>query len=390
MRRAARKIVAVLAPVATVVATVVVLPAGASGASGQSHATGAHTVATSSSGNPWTWPGTAKKGYLPPTEPDVNGDGHVKIGLITAGTVHDHSYYQSEVTAITKYAKKNKWTTPVVQSKVTPSNALSAAQNMCSQGIDLLVIGESELAAATPAASSPSCKGIPVWIFTSKNVPLTKPSKPYLHVASTTGSNSTVATGVAMGLWMKTHKQTTAGFITGPALSFTEAAAQGYLAGMQYVTKKFKMSASYTGTLTASGPAITAATAMLAKGIKMIFPYLGAALFPTATHIVSKGGASPSDGGKWCKRQGVKFAIQQAYNPGYYLEPALAQFAKGTMRVGVTQTFVLGKTSVPSVSFCPSAKVSSSAKNKLKNTIKKLESGKVTATKLIKKTPVPK
>jgi basic membrane protein A len=390
MRRAARKIAAVLAPVATLAATVAALPVAAGASANASHAAGAHTVASSSSGNPWTWPGTASKGYLPPKEPDVNGDGHVKIGLITAGTVHDHSYYQSEVTAIKKYAKKHHWTTPIVQSKVTSSNALSAAQNMCSQGIDLLVIGQSQLAAATPAAKSPSCKGIPTWIFTSKNVPLTSADKPYLLVATTTGSNSTFATGVAMGLWMKSHHQTTAGFITGPALSFTEAAAQGFLAGMQYVTRKFSMDASYTGTLTASGPAITAATAMIAKGIKMIYPYLGASLFPTATYIVKHGGASPSDGGKWCQAQGVKFAINQAYNPGYYLDPALTKFAKGTMRVGVTQTFVLGKTSVPAVSFCSSAGVTKGAKGKLNSTISKLESGKITSTKLIKKTPVPK
>ena len=193
-----------------------------------------------------------------------------------------------------------------------------------------------------------------------------------------------------MGLWLKDHKQKTAGFITGPALSFTEGAAQGYLAGMRYVTKNFKMDAVYTGTLTASGPAITAATSMIAKGIKLIFPYLGASLFPTATYIVKHGGAVPSDGGNWCKAQGVTFAIKQAYFPGYLLDPALTQFAKGKMRVGVLQQFSLGKTKVPSVSFCSSAKASSSSKSSLSQTIKKLENGQITATKLIKKTPIPK
>lgn len=342
----------------------------------------------SAAGNPWTWPGTATKGYLPPNEPAVHG-GTVKIGLITAGTVHDHSYYQSEVTVIDKYAKKYHWTT-VIQGSVPSANALSAAENMCSQGVDLLVIGESQLAAATPAAVTSTCQGTPVWIFTSIHVPLTTADKPYMHIATTTGTNSVFATGVAMGLWMKQHHQKTAGFVTGPALSFTEGAAQSYLAGIQYVIKHATMDAAYTGTLTASGPAITAATSMVSKGIKMIFPYLGASLFPTAKYVVDHGGASPSDGVDACKRSGVKFAIKQAYDPGYFLDSALTQFAHGKMRVGVTESFVMGKTSVPSVSFCKTAHVSKKAKNRLAKVIKKLESGKITATALIKKTPIPK
>jgi basic membrane protein A and related proteins len=349
-------------------------------------------VATSAvagaSGNPWTWPGTSSKGYLPTGEPAVHG-GKVKVGLITAGTVHDHGYYESEVTTIDKYAKKYNWTT-VVQGSVPTSNALSAAENMCSQGVDLLIIGESQLAAATPAALTSVCKDTPVWIFTAPYVPLTAATKPYLHIATTTGSPSTFATGVAMGLWMKAHHQKKAGFVTGPALSFTEGAAQGYLAGIQYVTKNFSMDAAYTGTLTASGPAITAATSMISKGIKMIFPYLGASLYSTAKYVVSHGGASPSDGGQFCSHEGVKFAIEQVYDPGYLLTPALTQFAHGKMRVGVTETFIMGKTKVPSVSFCSSAKVPKSATKTLKKVIKKLESHTLTATALIKKTPIPK
>lgn len=318
----------------------------------------------------------------------MDGSGAVKIGLITAGTVHDHGYYESEVAAIDRYAGRYGWTT-LVQGNVTPSDALSAAQNMCSQGVDLLVIGESELIAATPAASTPSCKGIPMWFYTSANVPVTTTSLPYLHIAQTTTATSTFATGVAMGIWMKEHHQTTAGFITGPALSFTEGAAQAYLAGMQYVTKTFVMDPVYTGTLTASGPAITAATSMIAKGIEMIFPFLGASLFPTAQYITSHGGATPSDGGKWCSHTGVTFAIQEVYDPGYVLDPALTQFAHGKMRVGVLQKFALGKTSVPAVSFCSTSGVSSSGRQQLQHVVRKLETGTITATALITSTPVP-
>ncbi len=340
--------------------------------------------------NPWTWPGTAKNGYLPAHEPDVHRGKEVKIGLISAGTIHDHGYYQSEVTVIDAYAKKYHWTR-ILEGKVATADALSDAENMCSQGVDLLVIGESELGAATPAAMTSVCKDTPMWIFTAPYVKLTKASEPYLHVATTTGSPSTVATGVAMGLWMKAHHQTTAGFVTGPALPFTEGAAQGYLAGMQYVTKHFSIDAAFTGTLTASGPAVTAASALIAKGVKMIFPYLGGgALFSVAKYVASHGGTSPSDGGKWCDRTGVKFSIEEVYNPGYLLAPALTQFAHGKMRVGVTEQFAMGVTSAPAVEFCAGAGVPMSASTALTTFIKQVESHKITATALVKKTPIPK
>lgn len=385
--RNARRLAAMLLP-AAVMGTVVVGSATGAGAATRPSHNQVRTVAANTT-DPWTWPGTPSKGYLPPNEPKVHGSGEPTVGLITAGTIHDKGYYQSEVTAIDKFAKKYHWKT-IIQGSVKTADALSAAENMCSQGVDLLVIGESQLAAATPAASTSSCKDTPVWIFTAPYVPLTTASKPYLHIASTTGANSTFATGVAMGLWMKAHHQTTAGFVTGPALSFTEGAAQGYLAGIRYVLKKATMDAVYTGTLTASGPAITAATSMIAKGVKMIFPYLGASLLPTAKYISSHGGASPSDGGAYCSHAGATFAIQQSYNPGYLLQPALTQFAHGKMRVGVTQLFALGKTKIPGVSFCKSAGVSAKDKSTLNTVIKKLENGTITATKLTKATPIPK
>lgn len=374
--------IALLAPAAALVLGLVTGGAGTAAA-----ATGSTTASTPGQADPWGWPGSPSKGYLPPHEPAVHG-GKVKVGLITAGTVHDHGYYESEAAVLADYAKKHHWST-VVQGSVPPANALSAAENMCSQGVDLLIIGESQLAAAVPATHASVCKDTPVWIFTSTAVSLTKTAMPYMHVATTTGAPSLFATGIAMGLWMKAHDQTTAGFVTGPALSFTEAAAQGYLAGIRYVIKDAKLDAVYTGTLTASGPAITAATSMIGKGIKMIYPYLGASLFATAKYIEGHGGAVPTAGGRWCNHQGVNFAIEQVFNPGYLLAPALGQFAKGKMRVGTVEDFVMGKSKVPSVSFCPVAGVSHRAVKTLKKDIKNIASGKITAAKLVTRTPVP-
>lgn len=343
----------------------------------------AHLLATTQ--NPWGWSGTATKGYLPPHEPHVHA-GKVTIGLLSAGTIHDHGYYQSEATVLSTAAKKYHWKT-IIEGPVTNAKALADAENLCVQGVDLVVIGQSQIASAESAASSPTCKGTPFWIYGS--IGTVTPS-PYLYIAQTTANDQAYVTGVAMGIWLKDHHETRAGFIAGPALSFTERPAQSYLAGMRSVIKNATMDAVFTGSFTATGPAITAAKSMLASGVQLIYPYLGGALYPTARYITQHGGATLSGGGAACSNQGVNFAIRQVYNPGYYLAPALSAFAHGKFREGLVRTFILGKTAVPTVQFCHTKGVTFTKGNaSLNKIIHKVATGALTPTAAITATPTP-
>jgi basic membrane protein A and related proteins len=342
------------------------------------------TGSPASASGPWGWPGTAQTGYLPPHEPDVNKDGTVKIGLITAGDITDHGYYQSEVDTLKQFATQNHWATPIVQGLVNPAQAAQAAQNMCQQHVDLVLVGESELAAAGPAASSSVCHGIPFWVYASQG---TMPPSKYYYLAEDAADPQSYVTGVAMGLWMKEHNTTVAGFIAGPALSFTERPARAYFAGMRSIVPKAKLLTTFTGDFNASGPAITAAQSMITKGVKLIFPYLGGALFPTAQYIVKNGGAVISDGGNYCSSQGVNFDIRQVYDPGYYLPYALQEFANGTMRVGVVKLFNFGLTPVPTVQFCHPAGAENNAT--LNNLITQIGQGKINSTAIINAAPQP-
>ncbi|HLI16610.1 MAG TPA: BMP family ABC transporter substrate-binding protein [Acidimicrobiales bacterium] len=353
--------------------------AGTSVASAQSGARARHFL-----DNPWGWPGNPRIGYLPPHEPDVNRDGKVVIGLITAGDITDHGYYESEVEQIDAYVKKYHWHKPIIQSLVNPGQALQAAVNMCRQHIDLLVIGESELAAAGPAASSSACRRIPVWVYASAG---TMQPSPYYYMAQDLEDPQSFVTGYAMGLWLKAHHQTTAGYIAGPALSFTERPARGYYAGMRAALPSAKLLTAYTGDFNASGPAITAVQAMLAKGVKLIFPYLGGALFPAARYAAAHGAALMSDGGALCNMKNPRFAISQVYWPGYYLKVALAQFAQGKFRVGIVHNFKLGVSKVPTVYFCqPSGIMSNKTLDAL---MKRIAQGKLDPTAIINATPQP-
>jgi basic membrane protein A len=356
----------------------------ASSASPSSSSASSSGSASSTGAGPWGWPGTAQTGYQPPNEPDVNKDGTVKVGLITAGPVTDHGYYQSEADTLKQFASKNHWATPIVQANVNPAQAAQAAQNMCAQHLDLVLIGESELAAAGPVASSSVCKGIPFWAYASQG---TMPASKYYYLAEDASDPQSYVTGVAMGLWLKQHNQTTAGFVAGPALSFTQRPARGYLAGMRSVIPDAKLLTTFTGDFNASGPAITAAQSMITKGVKLIFPYLGGALFPTSQYVVTNGGAVISDGGDYCSSQGVNFDIRQVFFPGYYLPYALTDFQNGTMKVGVTKFFNFGVTPIPTVQFCNPVGVENNAT--LNSLITKIGQGQINSTALIDATPQP-
>ena len=332
---------------------------------------------------PWGWPGNAKIGYLPPHEPAVHKGYAVRVGLITAGDTNDHGYYESEVTTLEQFAKRYHWGT-IIQGNVNPANALQAAQNLCAQHVDLVLIGESELAAAGPAASTSVCKGTPFWAYASAG---TMPSSPYYYLATDLPDPQSYVTGVAMGLWMKQHNTKVAGFVTGPALSFTERPARGYFAGIRSVVPGARLITTYTGDFNASGPAITAVQSMITEGVRMVFPFLGGSLFPTAQYATKHGVAVVSDGGNYCNAQGVSFAIKQVYDPGYYLPYALEQFAHGTMRVGTTKLFNFGLTPVPTVQFCKTGKIQSNAT--LNALMDKIGKGKINTTKIINATPQP-
>jgi basic membrane protein A len=370
----------------TAAVALVLTSCGSSKKASTSATTGASgtTAAPSGGTGPWGWPGSSTTGFLPPNEPHVRGSGQVVVGLMTAGDIHDHGYYQSEVDQLDSFASKYGWK-PIVVANVNPSAALQQAENMCRQpGIDLVLIGESELAAAGPAASSSVCKGIPFWVYASAG---TMNASKYFYLAEDFEDPQLYVTGVAMGLWLKDHSQTTAGFIAGPALSFTERPARGLLAGMRSIVPNAKLLTTFTGDFNASGPAITAAKADLAKGVKLLFPYLGGALFPVADYANGQGVTLVSDGGDFCSMTSPKFAINAVYNPGYYLQYALQDFANGQMRVGVTKQFNFGLTPVPKVNFCnPSGLESNQTIDSLVN---KIASGQLNPTPLINATPQP-
>src|SRR5438445_8102888 len=83
----------------------------ACGSSSSSTASGGgNQCKTGGNGNgPWGWQGDDTQGYIAPSEPDVNCDGKVVVGLLSPGDTNDHGYYESFVDTAKQFAQANGW-----------------------------------------------------------------------------------------------------------------------------------------------------------------------------------------------------------------------------------------------------------------------------------------
>ena len=144
------------------------------------------------------------------------------------------------------------------------------------------------------------------------------------------------------------------------------------------------MVSSFTGDFNASAPAVTAAQAMVAKGVQVIYPYLGGATDAVANVANTAHIATITPGFNGCGNASPSFAISGLFSPGLYLSVGLAKFAAGTMRTGVIERRYVGR-----IYPYPTAKICKPTGNEatlLKALIQKVASGKVDIAAAYKKT----
>jgi hypothetical protein len=154
---------------------------------------------------------------------DVNGDGKVVIGIATVGDSHDQGFYQSFIDKAKAFVDRYKsegWSLIVVD-RVNPADAGQQVKNLCQQGADLVALGDSQLADAIPAYQSSECANSKAYVNAGSGV---KPQE-FLSEAEDRVDPLLYVAGVAAGLVLKEQGGTKAGFVTGPELDFSKAAA---------------------------------------------------------------------------------------------------------------------------------------------------------------------
>jgi basic membrane protein A len=336
--------------VATAVALLV--SAGALAACSSSGSKGADsttrtTVACTQEVGPWGSCGTAKTGYLPPNEPDVNGDGTVKVGILSPGDTTDKGYYESFVDAANNYANTKGWKVITVD-KVPASNAAAKARDLCRQKVDMVAIAASTLKDAIPVASEAVCKDTVWYVAGGQGVVQTK----YFAQTNDIESQSGYASGVAAGLVMKDKGITKAGFISGFEAPFTTNFAKAWGVGIKTQVPNATVVSTYTGDFDKSDLAVEAYSAMKTQGVGIVYPYLGGATDAVALQAAKDGIPVLTPGTDRCASTNPPFAISVIFSPGDYFAGAVKAFGAGTLRIGTSLTFHMGVDPAPTVRLC--------------------------------------
>jgi basic membrane protein A len=265
----------------------------------------------------------------------VSGSGPVTVGFFSPGDCDDHGFYEWGQTVLQNFARSHGWKTDIICN--SPSNqAPQEVEDLCRQpGMDLVVIETNDDPNAYQALGSSACQKIPVW--TAGSVATGTPTSKYYYLARDDEQANLFVVGYAAGLYMQAHGYTKIGFITGPAGDGTYASGHALLAGVLAVVPKAQILSAYTGDYNASGPAVTAANAMIAKNVQVILPYLGGASGAVAKVANASRVAFIAPGFDGCSSNSPQWAISGLFSPGFYMTKGLTLFAEGRMRTGVLE-----------------------------------------------------
>jgi len=315
-------------------------------------------------------PGVA--GCIPAGQPDVNGDGTVKIGVMSPGDTNDNGYYESFVVTARDFADANDWELIIVD-KVKTADAAQTARDLCRQGVDMVALGAGELQDALPVAEEEICAESVWYMSGGAGVPPT----PYFFQTNDDVSMTSFVAGYATGLAMEELGLDKAGFISGPEADFSVKAFEAWTAGIRKTIPDAETVATYTGDFNDAAKGQEAATAQLSQGVGILWPYLGGATDAVVKVGAEEGALSVTPGTDRCAD--ADFGISNIFSPGEFFAAALKDFEAGAIKIGVARTFVIGKDDVPRIKVCDAVPTATEIQTKTDAFAKQVGSGEIDA-----------
>ena len=317
-----------------------------------------------------------EEGCVPEGQPDVNGDGDIKIGVLSPGDTNDNGYYESFIVTARQFADENDWEL-ITLDQVNPSDAAEQARNLCRQQVDMVAIAAGELADALPVASEDVCATSVWYVAGGAGVEQT----PYFFQSNEVPGPTQFVTGYATGLVMEALGIESAGFVTGPELDFSRMAFSAFTAGIHQTLPDAETVATYTGDFDDSALGQQAANAQLAQGVGILYPYLGGATDAVATAGAERDVLSITPGTDRCEEE--QFAVSSIFSPGDYFAATLEDFKAGDVELGVSRLFEIGVDPVPTVKVCPSVEGHEEMQEQVDAMIADIASGEVDVDALI-------
>lgn len=285
----------------------------------------------------------------PTTEPspdwgaaDFNGDGAVRIAVVTEGARDDGAYYQALVERVESISDAAGYEAPLIVDQVDPANARTELENVVAQGADIIAIGSSNLADGNEDIFLEHDQ-----IFWYCNCGSGYQDTPGLLRSADSGAELGISAGYATGLLMRERGSDRAVFLGCCDLNFEKESFLAFEFGLKLVDETFEMIYVPTGNFpfdfNNTAGATEAYNNAVAEGIGAVYPFLGGAHEPivrlanTDGLIVMTAGSSTG-----CERDDLAYDLEVMFDAGDYLAPIFDEILAGTAEEGGARRFTVG------------------------------------------------
>jgi basic membrane protein A len=284
---------------------------------------------------------------------DTNHDGKVVFGIAAAGPSDDGAYYQAVVDAAKQISKDNGFADPIVVDNIQAADAATSIGNLAQQGVDVIIVGASEIAEPLPDLISKYPD-----IFWYCNCGAGFPANPGLAQSTDDGGEIGYTAGYATGLKLKEKGGDSSVIIGCCDLGFEKQAYMSFELGLKAVdpayTMKYVPSGAFPFDFDNTANATAALQTAIDNGVDAVYPYLGGALKPVvqaanaAGIITMSAGSSKvcTDGG------GLKYDIAVKFDGGDYVKAVMKLIVEGKFKEGDTKKFKVGIDPEPGAEIC--------------------------------------
>lgn len=288
-------------------------------------------------------------------QPDVNGDGRIVVGLLSAGDTTDGGYFQSLVDETQAFVDEmgDPWELINVD-QVTAADATLQMENLLDQGVDIFALGGGDLLypQLREVAARPDYENVAFVVTGAQD------RTPDANVTSMTDNNDDISfsAGVAAALALQERGETKAGIIgfdgSDPFIVATSAMA----AGLKSVLPDAELIVSTVGANPDDVAASTeAARQMIAQGVGVIYPFLGAGSNAVIAEANAEGVDVFATAADRCAEEDIDLFASIRFTPGSYFRSSLEQFAAGEFESGIIYEAQLGKEAVGAILCDPTA-----------------------------------
>ena len=284
---------------------------------------------------------------------DTNHDGKVVFGIAAAGPSDDGAYYQAVVDAAKQISKDNGFADPIVVDNIQAADAATSIGNLAQQGVDVIIVGASEIAEPLPDLISKYPD-----VFWYCNCGAGFPANPGLAQSTDDGGEIGYTAGYATGLKLKEKGGDSTVIIGCCDLGFEKQAYMSFELGLKAVdpayTMKYVPSGDFPFDFDNTANATAALQTAIDNGVDAVYPYLGGALKPVvqaanaAGIITMSAGSSKvcTDGG------GLKYDIAVKFDGGDYVKAVMKLIVDGKFKEGDTKKFKVGIDPEPGAEIC--------------------------------------